>query len=425
MVQQGEVEKTTRPGRRYELDWLRVLAFGLLIFYHIGMYYVSDWGWHIKSQHQSEWLQNIMMWSSQWRMSLLFLISGCAVAFLLRKMRLWNFYWSRYTRLLLPLFFGMAVVVVPQVYAEMASQGRLVDVGYWQFWLAYLDQGSALFVDNKTVGEWHVTWNHLWFLMYIYVYSVAAWAICLLFKLLNLTGFWSLIEKRVGPVLMILGVPITLLSLNGQLLYESYPPSNDFINDYFNHGRYFMVFVMGIVFVRAPGYWRAVRQLRKPMLAAALVSFAFVQFLFHGGAFGGDGFAQALENIFWSSNGWLWILAICGWAQHLLNKDNAVIRYLNGGVYCYYILHQTVIIVLAYHLAPLDLGPVLEPISLVVLTLLACLGAYEVLRCIPGLRICFGITGGRNPGPSSEEISRLPSNRESPDCPLYPASTPV
>jgi hypothetical protein len=46
---------------------------------------------------------------------------GCAVAFLLQKMRLWAFYWSRFTRLLFSLLFGMAVVVVPQVYAEMAS----------------------------------------------------------------------------------------------------------------------------------------------------------------------------------------------------------------------------------------------------------------------------------------------------------------
>ena len=287
-----------------------MLAFGLLIFYHIGMYYVSDWGWHIKSQHQS---------------------------------------------------------------------------------------------------EWHVTWNHLWFLMYIYAYSVAAWAVSLLFKLLNLAGFWPLIEKRVGPVLMILGLPIALLSLNGQLLYERYPPSNDFINDYFNHGRYFMAFVMGVVFVQAPRYWRAVRQWRKPMLAAALVSFAIALFLFPGGELGGEGFAQALEDLCWSGNGWLWMLAICGWSQYLLNKNNAVIRYLNGGVYCYYILHQTVIIALAHQLSPLELGPVLEPICLVVLTLLACLGGYEVLRCIPDLRMCFGITASRNPGLSSEEISSLPS----------------
>jgi hypothetical protein len=38
--------------RRHDLDWLRVAAFALLIFYHIGMFYVT-WDWHIKSRHAS------------------------------------------------------------------------------------------------------------------------------------------------------------------------------------------------------------------------------------------------------------------------------------------------------------------------------------------------------------------------------------
>lgn len=41
---------TPLPTRRYDLDWLRIIAFGLLIFYHIGMFYVS-WDFHVKSIH--------------------------------------------------------------------------------------------------------------------------------------------------------------------------------------------------------------------------------------------------------------------------------------------------------------------------------------------------------------------------------------
>ena len=158
-----------------------------------------------------------------------------------------------------------------------------------------------------------------------------------------------------------------------------------------------MAFVMGIILVQVPSYWLAVRQWRKVTLAAALFNYAVVLFLFHGGDFGTSGFAQTLQQLAWASNGWLWILAICGWAQLFLNTKSTVIRYLNGGVYCYYILHQTVIIALAYNLASFDLGPVLEPISLIVLTVLVCLGGYEVLRRIPGLRMVFGITVNTQP----------------------------
>ena len=67
--------------RLVELDWLRVLVFGLLIFYHTGMLYAEGWGWHYKSTYTSELLTNFMLWSNQWRMSLLFLIGGAAAAY--------------------------------------------------------------------------------------------------------------------------------------------------------------------------------------------------------------------------------------------------------------------------------------------------------------------------------------------------------
>jgi glucan biosynthesis protein C len=404
MVQQAIVGEPTQSARRFEMDWLRVLAFGMLILYHIGMYYVSDWGWHIKSQHQSEWLQNVMLWSGQWRMSLLFLISGSAVAFLLPKMSLSRFYWSRQTRLLLPLLFGMAVVVVPQVYAEMAGQGRLAGVGYWQFWGAYLDQDSLLFTHNKTIGGWHVTWNHLWFLMYIYVYSLVAWAAALIFHLLKLSAAWPRMDNGAARVLLIVVLPVILLSLNSQLLYEKYPPSNDLVSDFYNHGRYFLAFVIGVILVRVPGCWGVIRQWRKPLLATAIASYTCVLLLFHGGDLGGGFFAEIVSRLVWSGNSWLWILAICGWAQQLLARDNGVIRYLNGGVYCYYILHQTVIIALAYHLAPYGLGPVLEPLCLIAGTTVLCLGGYEVFKRVPGLRLAFGITVSQKAQPALPKV---------------------
>ena len=68
--------------RLYFLDWLRAAAFGLLILYHVGMYYVS-WDWHIKSPHADRAIEPLMMLSAPWRLALLFLISGAAMSTLL------------------------------------------------------------------------------------------------------------------------------------------------------------------------------------------------------------------------------------------------------------------------------------------------------------------------------------------------------
>jgi glucans biosynthesis protein C len=66
------------------LDALRVMALGLLIAYHVGMYYVT-WDWHLKSPFASTTLEPWMRLVNPWRMSLLFLISGAVTAILLQR----------------------------------------------------------------------------------------------------------------------------------------------------------------------------------------------------------------------------------------------------------------------------------------------------------------------------------------------------
>jgi hypothetical protein len=70
--------------RHYFLDWVRVLAFAFLIFYHAAMMFV-DWGFHIESGHNSTFLKSIMLLTSNWRLDILFLVSGVAISFMIAK----------------------------------------------------------------------------------------------------------------------------------------------------------------------------------------------------------------------------------------------------------------------------------------------------------------------------------------------------
>ena len=53
--------------RRHDIDALRVLAFALLILYHLGMPYVAGEDWHVRSPHTYEWLQLPMRFVNRWR----------------------------------------------------------------------------------------------------------------------------------------------------------------------------------------------------------------------------------------------------------------------------------------------------------------------------------------------------------------------
>ena len=111
---------TTPAQRLFFLDWLRILAFALLVPYHVGMYYVS-WDWHVKSAVAGSAIEPLMMLSSPWRLSLLFFIAGAASHTLLQRRGGAGFVGQRSKRLLWPLLFGMFVVVPPQAYFEVVT----------------------------------------------------------------------------------------------------------------------------------------------------------------------------------------------------------------------------------------------------------------------------------------------------------------
>ena len=109
----GAVISATAQARRYDIDFLRVFAFSLLILYHVGMLYAEGEGWHVKSAYQTDALNIPRLLVNQWRMPLLFIISGLAISFVWHKYSAGQFAARRTQRLMVPLLFGMAVIVAP------------------------------------------------------------------------------------------------------------------------------------------------------------------------------------------------------------------------------------------------------------------------------------------------------------------------
>lgn len=401
---------TNNQNRRHDIDSLRVIAFFVLIFYHIGMYYVADWDWHIKSGSVSYVLQDIMVLTSPWRMSLMFFISAVALGLVIKRFNRLLLLNTRTLRILLPLIFGMYFIVAPQPYIEFLSN-KLITGDYWHFWLEYINPHTQLLTEKQS-GIGLLTWNHLWFLPYLWIYSVII--VALAKPLISLSQ--AKLLSRLPLIVMVFSVVI-VLALIRLWLGERFPTTHDLINDWYNHGKYGFVFIVGFIFALQKSWWQGVIQYRKQFMLVALCTYAFFIAERHSAfpelaeAFQTDISVKVFYRVIASINHWCWLFAAIGFAGYWLNKPSRFVTYANNAVLPWYILHQTLIIVFAWWLKALALPPRIEVPLLITLTVIGCLLGYEVIKRVPLLNQLFGVKAFKIQNLNSPvKISQTPNN---------------
>jgi len=381
--------------RRHDLDWVRVAAFFLLVLYHTGMYYVT-WGWHVKSPFASEALEPFMVFSSPWRLSLLFLVSGAATAFLFRSSRTGGkgFLGPRSWRLLVPLLFGMYVIVTPQSYYQVVEQlpGGYHE-GYLAFWARYVAHDRSFCLPDECLRL--PTWNHLWFVAYLWVYTLVAWGLlCWSPRAVEAAGRWC--ERRLTGVGLLLW-PSLYLALARLGLLDKFEQTHALVDDWYNHAQYLPIFLLGLAIAHRDAVWDALHRQRRIALTLALAGYAFLVWYFYG-----SGYSDApgheppwqlrdFQRAVWAVFQWTIIAAILGFARGIAFRDTPALRYLREAVFPVYILHQTVIVVLAHDAKPLGLHPAVEGPLLVLATFALCFLGFEIVRRVRWLRPLFGL----------------------------------
>jgi membrane-bound acyltransferase YfiQ involved in biofilm formation len=391
MTQQnnGAVISATDQARRYDIDFLRVFAFILLILYHVTMLYAEGEGWHVKSAYQTDALAIPRLLVNQWRMPLLFIISGLAISFIWHKYTAGQFAAKRISRLMVPLLFGMAFVVAPQCYYEALSKG-LIEPGFLKFmgqYLTFQDFPGEAWAGEEQI---HWTWNHLWYLPYLLLYTLLLIPIA---KLLDgpLSGFRTWFQNLRGAWIVV--VPLIPLMIYGSFVYPSFPYiSHALIDDGYAHAMYFTFFLIGYLIGRDTGFWQELVRIRKATLGLAIIFFVLfmlrVEFMPDDPSLIVDQAAMLVTY----ANRWLWIVTIFGWAHHLLNRPMKYLPYATEAVFSWYILHQTIIVVVGYKLGDLAVGPVLEPILVIIATFGGCFLIHEyIIRRTRFLRPLFGL----------------------------------
>jgi hypothetical protein len=373
-----DIKSMNHPQRQYFLDWLRIGAMLLLIVFHVGMYYVS-WDYHVKSPYASDALAPWMMLSEPWRLSLLFVVSGAATAYMLQRIEGWSFIGKRTLQLGLPLMCGIYLLVPPQTYFEVVQKyGYSGD--FWHFLTLYYAHDASFCHNGACLVM--PTWNHLWFLPYLWFYTLIIWVVhgsaprlqsALIEGIENALSSWRLLV-----------IPIVLLFLIRLELLAQFPTTHDFFHDWFNHARYFLLFVLGFYFAQIPHIWERFANYRRLSLALAIVAWALFLVTYRP-------VASIIEHVCLATLQWSAICAAIGFSHVYLNFDSPWRARLTQAVFPVYLFHQTVLIVATQLIAPAQLHPAQEAIGLMLITLGLSYMGYWVVRPIKFARVWFGI----------------------------------
>ena len=342
--------------RRYDIDWLRVIAIGLLLIYHIAIGF-QPWGVFIGFIQNSDSAQSIwipMSMLNVWRIPLLFFVSGMGVCFAIKRRDWKALIGERTRRILVPFVFGIFAIVPLHIF----------------LWQGFYDQ-DLRYVANP---------YHLWFLGNIFIYVLILSPIFFLFKKHKEGKLQRVFEKFLGHPLGLLAVIIPFI-LEAVLIkpasFETYAMNwHGFVLG-------FLAFFFGFTFVYAGNsFWKLLVKWRFVLLAAALSLYFFRFFEY---ALRAPNYLMAIESC-------LWIFTVLGFGHKHLNKNSASLSYLSQAAYPVYILHMFFLYLAAWILFPLNMHVMLKFVISILITGVGCMVTYEYLiRRVNFLRPLFGL----------------------------------
>ena len=392
--------ETTDPSpttnRHYGLDWLRIAAFALLIVYHIGMVF-APWGWVIKTSNTIPALIAPMSLLTPWRLPLLFAVSGYASWHLFAKSgSAGAFLRSRNVRLLVPLMFGMIVLVPVEMWVRVMDKGY--PHGLIQFWT------HDYWRSGEFWGRQFPSWEHLWFVVYLWTYT-AILAAGLAWKRTQVEAGAAWLVAWLGTGWRILWAPAAGLVLAKLALMFVVPEEHGLLRDWAGHAQYLPLFLFGFVLAGSPHLWAPLRRAWKPALAIAGIAggtVVVVELTFPGQAIPPH-WVMAAERGAQVVMAWMMAVTLFVLADRYWNRDHRWRKPLAEAVFPFYLIHQPAIVLITWYSLPFGLSPLVEFAVLLAGTSAICAAFYLFGREIGWLRPLIGL------GPRSDRAAIAPA----------------
>ena len=377
---------TTHSNRRYELDWLRVLALLVVFLYHSTRFFnLGDW--HVKNIDTYVWVELWNVFATRWMMPLFFVISGASLFYAIGKSDGWRkFYVDKFLRLMIPLIIGSVTHAALQIYLERTSHGHFSG-SFFSFLPEYF---KGLYFAIDMPGNFAFHGMHLWYLLFLFLYSLLCYR---LFVWLNGSG--REILNRVTslftiPGMMYLGFPLPLLIMKALIpgpLLEAGSGGWGFLY-------YIWFLIAGYIIISSDRLQQQiVNQRWVSLLLGVGLSSAYLFQLFSPSRLAFPaGIGAWIYTLLSFISAWSWLFVILGFSMKHLAFDRPLLKSTNEGVMPFYILHQTVLLCIGYFVMAWAIPDTAKWVIVFISSFIVIITMYMLfIRKFEVLRFLFGM----------------------------------
>lgn len=384
-------EQPERGARLFYLDWLRVLAVFGVFLAHTGDIFDTLY-WHTRRGGPGIHWDALATFGAQWGMSLVFLLAGASAWFALSSRTSRQFIEERFKRLFIP--FVVAFLLLSPIQAYFLAY--FLATGYSSYhgtFLAFFPYFFEHILIGKDLKWLSIYGYHLWFLAFLFLISIISLPALSWLKRgrgLRFISRLAAICKRPGGLLVFV-VPLATIRILLWTLFPGYQGWTDFFG-------WLCIFVCGFMLIADKSFEAAIQKQWKLFLPLAIVCIATLIVANVAGALSGWEYAPGYSAVYLLYQFLLsltsWSLTVCALALaiHCLNFNNNVLRYANEAVLPFYVIHQPVLVVIAFYIVAWNLPSVVTYLFVSLAALVVTLDLYEFLiRRVKLLRLLFGM----------------------------------
>jgi len=363
------------PERRYDIDWLRIIAVFLVFIFHCSRFFDLN-EWHVKVPLDERDLGITIFFNflGGVGMPLFFIISGMASFYFLGFANAKLYTKARFIRLMIPFLFAIFTQIPLQVYLDRINHSEFVG-SFFEFYPQYF---IGLYGYG---GNFPWTGFHLWFLILLFIFSVITVNLFVYLRkdenLEKISKMASFFNKPGSLYLLI--IPVLILELLNPL---------SILGKFGGYNLFSLLFfyVIGFFLASDKQFKQSIEKQGRIALILGIIStlsllvviiFFFNEFLF---------WVLGLTYI------WSWLIVILGLASKHLNFNHKSRKFLNEIVMPFYILHQTIIVIIGFFVIQTSFLIITEYLLISYLSFIIIITLVLIIRKVNALRFLFGMS---------------------------------